>query len=134
MFKNVNSQLPTDRKFGIFFAALFMLLSIYAYSKEFGELLIASFTMGFLFAVVAILVPKVLRPLNYLWYRLGLILGRIVSPILLGIIFMLMITPIALMMRILGRDELKIKKRDVGSYWVNRTPSSLSPDSFENQF
>lgn len=110
MFKNVNSQLPTDRKFGIFFAALFMLLSIYAYSKEFGELLIASFTMGFLFAVVAILVPKVLRPLNYLWYGLGLILGRIVSPILLGIIFMLMITPIALMMRILGRDELKIKK------------------------
>ena len=78
--------------------------------------------------------PKVLRPLNRVWYELGVLLGKVISPIVLGVMFFVLITPIAVITRIFGRDELKIKKLFVQSYWVDRLPPGPPSDSFKNQF
>lgn len=134
MLRNTNSQLPTNRKFGFFFAVVFMLLGIYGHLKSLDKLSVVAVIISFLFAASAIAMPQTLKLLNYHWYKLGLILGKIVSPILLGFFFFLMITPIAVMMRFLGRDELKLKKRRVESYWIDRSPPGPRSDSFKNQY
>jgi hypothetical protein len=129
-----NTLLPTNRKFGIFFTAIFSALAIYFYWKGWSEIAIAVLILAILFSLLTITAPQLLTSLNRLWYQLGLLLGKIVSPIVLGIIFFMMITPISLITRLLGRDELKIKKRYVESYWVNRSPSGPEPESFKNQY
>jgi hypothetical protein len=85
----------------------------------------------FLFALVA---PAKLARLNRLWFHFGVLLGRVVSPIVLGIMFFLLITPVAFMTRLLGRDALLLKKRSLTTYWVDRTPPGPSGESYRNQF
>ncbi len=126
--------LPSNRKFGWFFAAVFAAFGAYAYRKAWGELAATVLILSVLFAAAALVAPQLLSPLNRLWYALGLLLGKIVSPIVLGIIFFVLITPISLITRLFGRDELKMKKRPVDSYWVDRSPPGPSSDSFKNQY
>lgn len=78
--------------------------------------------------------PKLLIPLNKLWFELGILLGNVTSPLVLGVLFFGLITPIALIMRLLNRDELMLKKSFAKSYWVDRLPPGPAPDSFERQF
>jgi hypothetical protein len=73
-------------------------------------------------------------PLNKLWFGLGILLGKIISPIVLGIMFFILITPVALATRAFGRDELKLKKRNLNTYWVSRNPAGPAKDSFKNQY
>lgn len=126
--------LPTNRKFGWFFAAVFAAFGAYAYWKAWGGVSVAALILSTLFAAVTLVAPQLLSPLNRLWYGLGLLLGKIVSPVMLGIIFFVLITPISLITRLFGRDELKIKKRSVDSYWVDRSPPGPSSESFKNQY
>lgn len=126
--------LPTNRKFGWFFAAVFAAFGGYAYWKAWGGVFAAALILSALFAAVTLVAPQLLSPLNRIWYGLGLLLGKIVSPIVLGVIFFVLITPISLITRLFGRDELKMKKRSVDSYWVDRSPPGPSSDSFKNQY
>jgi hypothetical protein len=127
-------QLPDNHKFGWFFAAVFSLLAIYAYLRAWENLAIVSLNVAIFFVAVTLVAPQILSPLNRLWYELGMLLGKIVSPILLGIIFFLLITPISLITKMFGRDELKMKKIPVKSYWVDRLHPCPTADSFKNQF
>ena len=131
---NTNNKMPTNKKFGYFFSVLFTLIALYSYWQDLKNFAIFASIVSFLFVAVTLVAPKVLRPLNCAWYELGMLLGKIVSPIVLGIIFFLMITPISLITRLFGRDELKIKKLSLHSYWVDRSPPGPSSDSFKNQF
>jgi len=131
---STNNKMPTDKKFGYFFSVLFTLIALYSYWHDLKNFAITSATLSFLFVAFTLVAPKVLSPLNRAWYELGMLLGKIVSPIVLGVIFFLMITPISLITRLFGRDELKIKKLSVQSYWVDRSPPGPSSDSFKNQF
>jgi hypothetical protein len=90
--------------------------------------------MSILFATVTLLFSQLLAPLNRLWYELGMLLSKIVSPIVLGLIFFVLITPVSLITRLFGRDALKMKKRRVESYWIERTPPGPLSDSFNNQY
>jgi hypothetical protein len=126
--------LPSNQKFGWFFAAVFALGGAYCIWKNYPQRAIALFVLAAVFAALTLIAPKALAPLNRLWFGLGLLLGRIVSPIVLGLIFFVMITPVALVTRIFGRDELRLKKRQVTSYWINREPNGPAPESFKNQF
>tara|TARA_B100000686_G_scaffold316156_1_gene363707 strand:- start:375 stop:629 length:255 start_codon:yes stop_codon:yes gene_type:complete len=84
---------------------------------------------------MAIFFSELLLPLNILWFRLGIILGKIISPIVIGLIFFFIITPIALLGRLMGRDELKLKRNKVSeTYWVERKPVGPDPKTFKNQF
>ena len=126
--------MPSNSKFGWFFCALFAMIAIYSYLQQIKIIATASIIVSMLFAATIFFAPQLLSPLNRLWYELGLLLGKIVSPIVLGAMFFVIITPVALITRLFGRDELKIKKSIVQSYWVDRLPPGPQSDSFKQQF
>jgi hypothetical protein len=126
--------MPTDKKFGYFFSAVFAIIALLSYLQGLKNFSVPASIVALLFIAVTLVASKVLSPLNRAWYELGMLLGKIVSPIVLGVLFFLMITPISLITRLFGRDELKIKKLALESYWVDRSPPGPSSDSFKNQF
>jgi hypothetical protein len=128
-------QLPSNKKFGLLFALIFVALALYAYSKNESTLIIGLLLLlSSVFLISSFFYQGLLSPLNKAWFILGLALGKIVSPIVLGIIFFGLITPIALMARLLGRDELKLKSPKKSSYWSEPIGSNSDADSFKNQF
>ncbi len=127
-------MLPTNQKFGWFFAAVFAAVAVYAYWKEWHTVTLVALIIATSFIATSFFMPQILSPLNRLWYGLGLLLGKIVSPIVLGLIFFVLITPVSLVTRLFGRDELKMKKRAVESYWTDRLPPGPPSDSFKNQY
>ena len=88
--------------------------------------------LSIIFGFIVILKPSLLASLNRAWFSLGLFLGKIVSPIILTILFFILISPVAILTRFRGRDVLLIKKRNVSTYWVIK--ESIDPESFKNQF
>jgi len=87
------------------------------------------------FAAPALAFPRALHPLNYLWFRLGLLLHRVMSPLIIGAVFFLCVTPIGLIMRMLGKDVLSLRRRaDLTSYWIVRDPPGPEPGTMTNQF
>lgn len=129
------SQLPTNKKFGLLFFCIFLALALYAYSKNEATLIIGSLMLisGF-FLISSFFYQSLLTPLNKAWFMLGLALGKVVSPVVLGIVFFILITPLALITRLLGRDELKLKRAKTSSYWSEPIGSNSDADSFKNQF
>ena len=104
-------QLPTDQKFGGFVAGIFGLLAAYGFWAGESFLGFSAGLLASLFIAISIAAPRTLRPLNRLWMQFGQLLGRLISPIVLGAIFFLIFTPVGLIMRLVGRDELKLKRR-----------------------
>lgn len=132
---NSSNKLPPNRAFGLFFASLFILLSAYesywnAELYVIGGWLVASALVAF----VAVSAPALLTPLNKAWMKIGDLMGKVVSPLVLGFIFFILITPIAVVTRLFGRDELRLKKRRTTSHWISRLPPGPAADSFNNQF
>lgn len=125
-------EMPSNQKFGRFFSLIFFIFSGYFYWKSEETLAIASCILGALFLTFSIVAPSLLTLLNKRWFEFGLLLGRLVSPIILGAIFFIVISPVALVTRFFGRDTLRIKKRLIPSYWVAKEPAD--PDAFKNQF
>tara|TARA_B100000131_G_scaffold282439_1_gene289658 strand:- start:520 stop:918 length:399 start_codon:yes stop_codon:yes gene_type:complete len=126
-------ELPSNRKFGIFFTAVCS--GIFAYSIIEG-MQAASYSFGLLTSIlllVTIIKADLLLPLNKLWMRFGFLLGVIVSPVVLGVIFYTMFTPLACLMRLRGRDELNLRLKKRSTYWVKRGIDGVS-GSFEQQF
>ena len=127
-------KLPSNKKFGIFFSLVFFLLFIYLILTGIKNLSWIMASLALTFFLISLIKPDILLPLNKLWMRFGFLLGSIISPIVLGILFFLMFTPIAVIMRLFSRDELILKKKDVKSYWKLRDTSKLDKNSFNNQY
>jgi hypothetical protein len=125
--------MPSNLKFGLFFTFVLISTFTYLYVSE-GSPNFWILGLSGVFALLSLLKPEYLEPLNKVWYLLGLSLGKIVSPLVLGTIFFLIITPVALVLKIKKRDVLFIKKRHVQTYWIDRTPHGPDPESFKNQF
>jgi hypothetical protein len=128
-------ELPTNRNFGFFFALVFAALSAHASFYGLGSIrtnswLLASITV----VLVAVFAPSLLLPFNKIWMKLGELMGRLVSPVVLGLIFFSLITPISLVTRLIGRDELRLKRHARKSYWIARIPPGPVDASFKNQF
>jgi len=127
--------LPSNRKFGFFFAVVFAAIALYTgYSGGISGVSIAAAVVSVILILLALLAPSLLSTPNKYWAYIGLLLGLIVSPIVLGIIFFGMFTPIAAVLRLKGRDELRLKAQTVDSVWITRTPSGPAPKSFKDQF
>ncbi len=124
-------KLGSNRSFGIVFFIVFVLIAIYPIINQ-GELRLWSLIISFLFLVLGLLNSKILTPLNKIWFKFGLFLGKIISPIIMGIIFFLVVTPIGLIMRLLGKDVLNLKlNKKESSYWIEK----VGPKSnMKNQF
>lgn len=123
-----------NRHFGLLLSILFLILAIYL-------IFLKSLLVGQLFAIlsgiiflVTIFRPRALNRITKTWLRFGDILGHVISPITLGIIFFLLITPVGLISKIFGRDELLLKKKNVKSYWLHRNKNTDQSNSFQRQF
>ena len=127
------AKLPSNQSFGFFFSFVFAFAGVYNYfsANIFLALVFMIFALIFLF--ITLINSDALEPLNKLWMRLGMLLGRIVSPIVLGVIFFGLFTPIAILMRLSGRDELRLKFNRQLSYWISRG-EPIKSESFKQQF
>lgn len=131
----VPTPLPSERKFGQLFAVVGSALAAWGYVKGWPSgLSWALATAGAVFWLLAGWAPHVLAPLNKAWFKFGLLLGKLVSPLVLGLMFFLLVTPFAVIGRMLGRDELRLKKRNVSTYWIDRPAGVPASESFKNQF
>jgi len=126
-------ELPSNQKFGFFFSAIFFFASIYFIFLNNWTTGCVLAILGILFLIITIIKAELLLPLNRLWMRFGLLLGIIISPIVLGIIFFGLFTPYSIIMKLIGRDELRLKKVKNISYWVLRS-KKLSQTNFKQQF
>ena len=124
-------KLGSNRSFGIVFFIVFVLIATYPLLNQ-EEIRIWSLIISFLFLFLGLLNSKILTPLNKLWFRFGLFLGKIISPIIMGVIFFLVVTPIGLLMRFFGKDVLNLKlNKKKSSYWIEK----VGPKSkMKNQF
>jgi hypothetical protein len=127
-------SVPSNRRFGLFFASIFAGISIYFFFESSKLLPIFTLLIGVCFFFASMLFPKVLEPLNRLWFKIGIVLGKLTNPLILGAIFFVFITPISIIARLFGRDELRLKKKSLKSYWVERIPVGPATNSFSNQF
>jgi hypothetical protein len=129
------SNLPSNRIFGLLFIGVFAVLGSYGLWKGWSPAVIqAFFALSALLVGITLFAQVLLTPFNKAWYQLGLLMGKVVSPLVLGILFFIVITPVAIAMRLAGRDALKLRKQDVGSHWVDRNPPGPEPESFKDQF
>ncbi len=127
-------QSSSDRSFGFVFAAVFLIVALYPLLHAAGIRIWAVVISG-LFLLLAALVPQVLAPANRLWTKFGLLLHNIVSPLALGILFFLVVTPTGLLMRLFGKDPLRLRFDPAAdSYWIKRDPPGPAADSLNNQF
>ena len=126
-------ELPSNRNFGFFFTFVFAVAAAYFYYTENIVWAYVFVAAASIFLLITLIKNDALLPLNKLWMRFGLLLGMIVSPIVLGIIFFGLFTPIAMLMRLSGRDELRLKFTQKASHWIPRN-DSIKSESFRHQF
>jgi len=124
----------SDRSFGLVFAGVFLLIAAWPLWSGATPRWWAG-GVAAVFAVIALTKPTLLAGFNRLWIKLGLLLGKFVSPIALGILFFGVLTPIGIVMRLVGKDPLRLKRdAAAGSYWIQRKPPGPPPNSMTNQF
>jgi len=125
---------PSERSFGVVFAAVFMLVALYPLLKS-QPVRTWSLAVAAIFAALAWLLPAVLRPLNLLWFRFGLLLHKIVNPVVMGAIFFAVILPSGLLMRVFRKDPLKLKRDpNAITYWTRRDPPGPTGESLKHLF
>jgi hypothetical protein len=124
----------SDRTFGLVFAAFFTLISLLPLLHR-GQVRWWGLVVAVAFLIVALTVPMILAPLNHLWFLLGRLLHRIVNPIMMGVLFFVVVTPAAVLLRLARKDLLRLKRDPTAtSYWVHRTPPGPDPQSLKNMF
>ena len=123
-------KIGSNRSFGIVFFIFFLIVSIYPLIKG-GEIRIWSLIVALIFLILGIVNSNFLTPLNKIWFKFGIFLGNFVSPIIMGIVFFLVVTPISLILRLLGKDILNLKKNNKRTYWIDK---SEPKSKMKNQF
>ena len=127
---NNNIKISSNRSFAIVFFVVFLLIALYPITYS-GDIRIWSLMISFIFIFLGLLNSKILTPLNKLWFKFGIFLGKIVSPLIMGVIFFFVVTPIGLIMRMLGKDVLNLKQNKDKSYWIEKSgPKSKMKNQF----
>ena len=126
-------RIGSDRGFGLVFAVIFAIVALWPLFGD-GGLRIWALAFAIVFLLVALIRPASLRPLNLLWFRFGLLLGRVVAPVVMAVLFLVAVIPTALVMRVLGKDPLRLHfDPDAESYWIPRGDAQ-PVGSMKNQF
>jgi hypothetical protein len=123
-------KISSNRSFGIVFFIVFILIALYPLINQ-GEVRIWSVLVSLFFLIFGIINSKILTPLNKIWFKFGIFLGKMISPIVMGLIFFLVVTPIGFLMRMLKKDILNLKFNESNSYWIEKTdPKSKMKNQF----
>jgi hypothetical protein len=125
-----NKALPSNRNFGIVFFLVFLIIAVYPLTYS-GEIIIWSLIVSLVFFILGLINSKILNPLNKIWFKFGIILGKLISPIIMGVIFFFVVTPTGLIMRLFGKDLLNLKSSNIKSYWIEKNgPKSKMKNQF----
>ena len=125
-----NVKISSNRSFGIVFFVVFFIIGLYPIFNS-DDVRIWSLIISFIFLILGFFNSKILTPLNKLWFKFGIILGKFISPLVMGIIFFFVVTPIGLLMRIIGKDVLNLKFNKDKSYWIEKKgPKSKMKNQF----
>ena len=127
-------KVGSERSFGLVFATVFLLLTFYPLLHG-RPPIFWSLGVSAAFFVVTFVKPAILRPLNIVWFKFGMLLARIIQPIVMAALFFLVVTPIGLLMRLFGKDPLRKKMGpEIPSYWQDRRDESNRMGSMKDQF
>ena len=110
-------KISSNKSFGIVFSIFFLLISVYLLLNN-NPIYYWSLFVSFIFLVLGLMNSKILSPLNLLWFKFGILLGKIVSPVVMGIIFFLVVTPISIILKIFRKDVLNLKFNNNKTYWI----------------
>ena len=123
-------KISSNRSFGIVFFIVFLLIAFYPLLKG-DDLRIWSLIISFIFLILGLINSKLLTPLNRIWFKFGLLLGKFISPLIMGIIFFVVVTPIGIIMRLLKKDLLNLKYNKKKTYWIDKSgPKSKMKNQF----
>ena len=120
--KNKKIKISSNRSFGLVFFAVFLIISIWPLLDD-KDIRIWSLIISLIFLILGILNSNILKPFNKIWFKFGMFLGKIVSPIVIGLVYFLVVTPTGFIMRFLGKDLLKLKtnkEKNASTYWIKR--------------
>jgi len=122
--------MSTNKSFGIVFFIVFLILAVYPLING-KSINVSLLVISLIFLVLGLINSKLLTPLNKIWFKFGILLGKIISPIVMGMIFFLLVTPIGIIMRLLKKDVLNLKLNNNKSYWIEK---SAVKSKFKDQF
>ena len=123
-------KLPSNRNFGIVFFVVFLIISFYPLTHD-GDITKWSLIISIIFLILGLINSKILTPFNRIWFKFGILLGRIISPIIMALIFFAVVSPIGLIMRLLRKDLLNLKYNNNKSYWIEKNgPKSKMKNQF----
>ena len=123
-------KISSNRSFGIVFFFIFLLISVYPLLYN-ENIRIWSLIISIIFLFLGIINSRILTPFNHIWFKFGLVLGRFISPLIMGLVFFLVVTPIGLLMRVFKKDLLNLRFDNNDTYWINKQePKSKMKDQF----
>jgi len=123
-------KVSSNKSFGIVFFVFFLIVSLFPLLK-YGNIRIWAIIPAIIFLILGLLNSPILSPLNKIWFKFGILLGNVISPIVMGIVFFAVVTPTSLIMRMFGKNLLGLKKDNKKSYWIERSPIK---SKMKNQF
>jgi len=124
----------SERSFGLLFVAIFAVVALLPL-RHHGEVRTWALAISIVLLAVSLIRPQLLRPANHLWFRFSLLLNKIVSPVAMGVIFFLVATPTGLILRLMGKDSLRLRYDPAAkTYWQERKPAGPAPETIANQF
>ena len=123
-------KIGSNKSFGIVFFIFFFIVGVYPLFFS-GNIKLWAIFIAIVFLILGLVNSRILTPLNLSWFKFGIFLGKIVSPIIMGLVYFLVVTPTGLIMRLLNKDILNLKKKDSKSYWIKREKSETD---MKNQF
>ena len=127
--KNKKIKISSNRSFGLVFFGIFLIISLWPLLDN-QDIRIWSLIVSLIFLILGILNSNLLKPFNKIWFKFGMLLGNIVSPIIMSLVFFLVVTPTGYLMRFFGKDLLKLKKNKSNTYWTIKNYKSNMKDQF----
>jgi|TARA_B110000858_G_C17761443_1_gene454736 hypothetical protein len=125
-----NKSISSNKSFGIVFFVVFLIIALYPLLEN-ENVRVWSIIVSVIFLILGLLNSTILSPLNKVWFKFGIALGNFVSPIVMGLVFFIVVTPISIIMRVLKKDLLNLKKDNKKTYWIER---SRIESKMKNQF
>tara|TARA_B100000686_G_C16387415_1_gene760670 strand:- start:33 stop:419 length:387 start_codon:yes stop_codon:yes gene_type:complete len=125
-----NNNIPSNKNFGLVFSVIFLIIALWPLLDN-NEIRVWSIILSIVFFIFGILNSKILNPFNKIWTKFGIILGNIIAPIVMAIIFFGVVTPTSILLKIFGKDILMLKKNRSDTYWINKDNSN---NNMKNQF